>query len=106
MSDVARRPGKPPRLIGRRRVLRWAVLTVAATECLAALALLAILLGSGGGDPLGREIARGVAMITALVAALTAVPAFILALLDCWLPLALVLSAAGPLAWLAFMRNA
>jgi hypothetical protein len=105
MARPARTASTLPRRRGRR-LLRWAVLAAAATECLAVLALLAILLAEGGGDPLGREIAGGVATITALVAALTAAPALVLALLDRWLPLALLLAIAGPFAWLAIMRHA
>jgi hypothetical protein len=97
--------GSPPQ-VGGRRLLRWAVLAGAATECLAALALNIILLASAGGDPLGREIAYGVAAITALVATLTAAPALVLALLDLWPPLALMLALACPLGWLAVMRHA
>lgn len=88
------------------RALRWTVVALAAAECLLALLAIAVLLGGEGSDPLGHAIARGVATIIALPAGLGALPALLLGLAGRWLPLALLLALAAPLALLILMGQA
>ena len=108
-SDGAPGPILPqtsgPRASGRG-ALRWSVLALAGAECLAALAMIAVLLGGEGSDPLGQAIARGVATVIALPLVLGALPALLLGILGRWLPLALLLAVAAPLALLVLMHEA
>jgi hypothetical protein len=86
-------------------ILRILVLALAGLEALAGVAFAIVLLGNSS-DPLGRNIAIGVGGITGIPLVLGTLPALILAVLNRWLPLALVLALAAVPAWLLLMRIA
>jgi hypothetical protein len=86
-------------------ILRILVLAIAGLEALAGAALAIVLFGNSS-DPLGRNIAIGVGGITGIPLVLGTLPALILAVLNRWLPLALVLALAAVPAWLLLMRIA
>jgi hypothetical protein len=86
-------------------ILRILVFAIAGLEALAGAAF-AIVLFANTSDPLGRNIAIGVGTITAIPLVLGTLPALTLAVLDRWLPLALVLALAAVPAWLLLMRIA
>ena len=86
-------------------ILRILVIALSALEVLACLGF-GVLFFSNASDPLGRNIAIGVASITAFPLFLGALPALVLGLLDRWLPLALVLALAAIPVWLLLMHNA
>lgn len=60
----------------------------------------------GAADPLGRNIAYGIMGLTLLPLALCVMPALFLALLDRFLPWALLLALAAPPIWLLPMHGA
>ena len=86
-------------------ISRIVVLALAGLETLACLGF-GLVLYNNSSDPLGRNIAVGVATLTAIPWVLGTLPALILGVLDRWLPLALVLALAAIPAWLLLMRNA
>lgn len=86
-------------------ILRILVIALSGLEVAACLGFAVVLL-SNTSDPLGRNIAIGVGILTGLPLLLGTLPALILGLFDRWLPLALVLALAAIPAWLLLMRNA
>lgn len=86
-------------------ILRILVIALSGLEVAACLVFAVVLL-SNTSDPLGRNIAIGIGILTGLPLLLGTLPALILGLFDRWLPLALVLALAAIPAWLLLMRNA
>jgi hypothetical protein len=91
MSATPDDTGALPKPSGRR-LLRYAVLLLAGAECLLLITYIGIFADAlGSSDPLGRAIAQGVVTLATIPLAL-ALPAFVLGVLNRWLPLALSLT--------------
>jgi hypothetical protein len=85
--------------------LRLAVLVLAGLEILAGIGIMGFFY-KGSADPLGRSIAYGIMALTLIPLAFCVMPALFLALIDRWLPWALLLALAAIPVWLLLMRGA
>jgi hypothetical protein len=85
------------------RLLRGIVLGLGGVEALLILGGIAVLL-SGNADPLGANIAQGIAAIMLIPLVACVLPALVLGWFRRWLPLALMLEIGWPLAVLVISR--